>query len=306
MNKYHEFLKTLPFDLYDLILFSLVAETGSFTRAGSKAQLTQSAMTRRMAAMENKLGIPLFERTTRRVRLTSAGRDLLTRVEPILARTIEITAAFATRHGLRPPELSIGVGRSIGLAHLPGFFFAFQKTSPEVLLNISQRDSQEILRGVEAGDFDAGLVCPPPSLPRGLVATHRFSDDFLIIVPPGFPRPDGPLSPKTAWKLLRGERWLSIKQTSNTGQALNAWLKKQTWSISPSMELDSFDLIVNLVSLGMGVAMVPHRVLPIYERRKTVGRISLKPRFRRELAVVVRKERTKLFPLKDFIEQVLF
>eukprot|EP01031_Cornospumella_fuschlensis_P016731 gene16731-20461_t len=70
----HEYLSTVPFDLSDLHMVHLLAETGNFTRAAHRAGLTQSSLTRRIQAMEEKLGIPLFERTTRRVRLTEAGR----------------------------------------------------------------------------------------------------------------------------------------------------------------------------------------------------------------------------------------
>ena len=63
------------------------------------------------------------------------------------------------------------------------------------------------------------------------------------------------------------------------------------WRIEPAMELDGFDVIVNLVSLGMGVSLVPHRVLPIYEQRRVVKRIPTRDRFARELVVVARKNR---------------
>ncbi len=72
------------------------------------------------------------------------------------------------------------------------------------------------------------------------------------------------------------------------------------------MELDSFDVIVNLVSLGMGVSLVPHRVLPIYEQRRVVKRIPARDRFARELVVVVRKNRQQPEHLAGFVENVLF
>ena len=72
------------------------------------------------------------------------------------------------------------------------------------------------------------------------------------------------------------------------------------------MELDSFDVIVNLVSLGLGVSLVPHRVLALYGERRKFRRIATKPRFTRELAVVVRKNRRQPEPLASFIQSVLF
>lgn len=302
----HEYLATMPFDLYDLTLFELVAQTGSFTRAGTAAGLTQSAMTRRIASMEVKLGLPLFERTTRRVILTAAGRDLRGRVGPLIRQTRDIAVGFSEQYGLRPPELCVGVARSIGLAYLPGFFFAFQKEFPKVLLNVRQDNSQKILSALEAGELDAGLVCPPRSLPRSLTATHRFADEFTVIVSPSLATPHSPATLAEARKFLTKERWLLIDQQGNTGKALRDWLKKQNWPIDPVMELDSFDMIANLVSLGLGVSLVPHRTLPLYERRRAVKRLALKHRFHRELAVVVRKERRRPEHLEGFIRNVLF
>lgn len=306
MSYAHEYLSTLPFDFYDLTLFEFVAQTGSFTRAGTMAGLTQSAITRRIAAMESKLDLRLFERTTRRVVLTSAGLDLRARIGPLINQTHCIAADFVRQHGLRPPELHIGVARSIGLAYLPGYFFAFQKEFPDVLLNISQHNSREILQSLEAGNLDAGLICPPKSLPRGLQVTHRFTDEFTLVVPPHMDIPVTPVSINEAQKLLAKERWLLLDQQGNTGAALRRWLEKQSWKIEPAMELDSFDLITNLVSLGLGVSFVPHRVLPLYEKRRAVKRVRLKQRFQRELVVVVRQERNRSPHLAGFIRNVLF
>src|SRR5215472_1637451 len=76
MSDMHQFLGTVPFDLYELALFHLVAKHRSFTKAAEIAGLTQSAVTRQMQGMENCLGLPLFERTTRSVRMTEAGEFL--------------------------------------------------------------------------------------------------------------------------------------------------------------------------------------------------------------------------------------
>ena len=81
----NEFLATGPFDIYELQLFHLVAEHLSFTKAGRAAGLTQSAITRQILGMEQRLGTALFERTTRQVRLTPAGAALYARSGPILA-----------------------------------------------------------------------------------------------------------------------------------------------------------------------------------------------------------------------------
>src|ERR1041385_7453846 len=122
MRRMNEFLATGRFDLYELQLFHLVAEHKSFTRAGHAAGLTQSAITRQIRGMEDRLGVRLFDRTTRSVRLTPAGAALHARSGAILAEGGE--AITALKHGsvLEPRTLRIGIGQSIG--RLPARFLS--------------------------------------------------------------------------------------------------------------------------------------------------------------------------------------
>lgn len=304
----NQFLATVPFDLYELTLFQLVAETGSFTRASERAGLTQSAITRQIRGMEERLGVPLFERTTRRVCLTRAGQLLREKSRTILNAANELLGEMQQTLGKAAPTLRVGVARSIGLAYLPGYFFAFQRRHPEVQLQVTHQTSREILASLEAGDLDAGLVCPPPRLPPSLKVTHRFADEFIAIAPPQFP-----LAPAVAGvtmkqlkKVFANQRWLMIDRQGFTGRRLNHWLRAQGWLVEPAMELDSFDVIVNLVSLGLGVSLVPHRVLALYGQRRVVRRIAIRPRFSRDLVVVVRRNRVIPEPLSSFVESILF
>ncbi len=304
----NQFLATIPFDIYELTLFQLVAETGSFTRAAERAGLTQSAITRQIRGMENRLGVALFERTTRHVCLTRTGQLLREKSKTILEATNELLEEVQRTVGRIPPTLRIGVARSIGLAYLPGYFFAFQRKCPEVQLQIMHQTSHEILESLDAGNLDAGLVCPPPRLPASLRITHRFADEFTAIMPPQFP-----LAPTVATATMKqlknhfaNRRWLLIDREGCTGRRLHHWLRTQDWHIEPAMELDSFDVIVNLVSLGLGVSLVPHRVLALYGQRRIVRRIAIRPRFSRELAVVIRRNRVTPEPLRSFVESVLF
>lgn len=308
MRFMNQFLATTPFDLYELTLFQFVAETGSFTRAAEKAGLTQSAITRQIRGMEDRLEVALFERTTRRVCLTQAGQLLREKSRTILDAANELLDEVQRILGKAPPTLRVGVARSIGLAYLPGYFFAFQRRHPEVQLQVTHQTSHEILAALESGNLDAGLVCPPPRLPPSLKVTHRFTDEFTAIAPPQFSQ--APEMTSVTMKQLRkqfaNQRWLLIDRQGFTGRRLNHWLRTHDWLLEPAMELDSFDVIVNLVSLGLGVSLVPHRVLALYGQRRIVRRIAIHPRFSRELAVVVRRNRVTPEPLRSFVESVLF
>jgi DNA-binding transcriptional LysR family regulator len=300
-------LATLPFDLYELSLFQLVAETGSFTRASERAGLTQSAITRQIRGMENQLGVALFERTTRHVALAPAGTLLYEKSRAILKATNELIDGLQHEFHLIPRTLQVGIARSIGLAYLPGFFYAYQRRFPKIHIHVSQGTSKEIQEQLIARELDAGIVSVPERLQRSLEVTHEFADEFTLIAPPGsFPSAPTTARIDVAKRLFAEQRWLLINHDGNTGKSLNTWLNKQDWKIEPAMELDSFDAIVNLVSLGLGCSIVPHRTLPLYATRRVVQRTSLKPRFSRRLGVVVRRDRKRPEHLTGFIENVLF
>jgi len=302
----NQLLSEAPFDLYALELFRLVAGEGSFTRAATLAGLTQSAVTRQIQGMEERLGVRLFERTTRKVRLTEAGQFLERRSVKLLANLDQTLRDLREEFELAPKSVRVGVSQSIGLALLPGFFHAFQKQFPEVLLTVDSGSGVAIADRVAGGDLDVGILSPPKRLPRELEVTHRFDDGFTFIAPPDFEIPDGF---NGRWpsvrKLLADQRWLLIAE-GTTGKLVRGWLADNDLEIDPAMELDSFDLIINLVSQGMGVSIVPHRALPIYGRSRPVTRIPSKRKLVRELVVAVRKDRQRPHEITAFVDSLLY
>jgi DNA-binding transcriptional LysR family regulator len=307
MRAVNEFLATGPFDLYELKLFHLVAQHRNFTRAGRAAGLTQSAITRQIQGMEAKLGLKLFDRSTRHVRLTPEGAALHARSGAILAEVEDALKALRGKSPLLPRTLRVGVSRTIGLAYLPGFFRAFQRKLPETQLHVSHQASDFILAAIESGELDAGIVSPPPRLPPTLEAARQFKDEFVLILPPRSPaRFPQPLAAAKLAEVFRRQRYLLITRQSNTGKALHAWLEAAGLRREPALEADSFDFIVNLVSLGLGASLVPHRVLALHPGTRPVTRVRTEPRFHRELAVIVRREAKRSSLVSNLVESVLF
>lgn len=304
----NEFLATGPFDIYELQLFHLVAEHQSFTKAGQAAGLTQSAITRQIRGMEDRLGVQLFERTTRSVRLTAAGAALHARSGAILSEVHDAVSALKSGFNLAPETLRVGIARTIGLAYLPGFFHRFQRRFPQVQLHVSHESSAFILAAVESGELDAGVVTAPPQLSRGLHVTHRFTDEFVVIAPPAMKLRSGRnfVAPADLKTILGRQRWLLIGEQTHTGKRLRGWLERNGLKMEAAMHADNFDLIANLVSMGLGVSIIPHRVLALHGTRRPVQRITTNPKFSRELIVVVRKQPKPPDSLTGFVENILF
>jgi DNA-binding transcriptional LysR family regulator len=97
-----------------------------------------------------------------------------------------------------------------------------------------------------------------------------------------------------------------VDEHSNTGGQLRAWMRRSGLRVEPTMQLDNFDLIINLVALGMGVSFVPIRALALYNQRHKVVRVALPTKFTREVVVVVRKSRELPKHIERFIANILF
>ena len=298
-----------PIDTYELRLFCLVAQTGSFTRAARLAGLTQSAVTRQIQGMEARLGVALFERTTRRVQLTAAGRFLHDQSAHLLGEVTHSVRRLREEFALAPKTVSVGVSRTVGLAYLPGFFVDYQRRFPQVQLRVSHRSSPELLAALDAREIDAALLCPPERLKGDFRIAYRFADEFTLIVPSGhaLPAQKTPLAPEILPSLLGPQvRWLLPDRRTNTGRRLRAWMEENSLPVRSATELDSFDLIIALVGLGMGIALVPHRALPLYLHQRKFRRVPIRPRFNRELVVLIRHELPVREHVRQFVERILF
>lgn len=308
MHAMHEYLKTAPFDIYELHLFHLVAQHGSFTKAAEVAGLTQSAVTRQVQGIERRLGVPLFERTTRRVELTPAGEVLWRESVRLLGDISDTLQTIREQFADARRVIRVGVSRSVGLAYLPGFFHASLRRVPRTGYRVSYQSSGDILSALESNTLDLGVLCPPRRLPRTLRVTHRFEDTFTLIATrtgsSGFDGTSATPAERQAW--LQSQTWLLPDEASNTGRQLRAWMEAQGLFVDPGMQLDSFDLIISLVALGMGVAFVPVRALANFPRKAALVRIPWPERFTRELVVVVRRHRQLPEHLQQFIDNILF
>lgn len=302
----HEYLSTVPFDLRELHHFHALADAGSFTAAALDVGLTQSSLTRSIQSMEDKLGVTLFHRTTRRVSLTEAGRFLKEHSRRLVGDVETILQRMKGEFADARREVKVGISRSITLAHLPGLFSASQRHQPEVLTRVFHLGGTSVLEALDKRELDLGVVCPPARLPSGLEVTHRFEDVFALIAPRGTEPPRKGANGRVWRTWLERQRWLLLDSSSNTGKSMRTWLGEHQPGITPAMELDSFDMIIQLVATGLGISLVPRRALAALARRQAVQRLDWKPRFVRELAVVARKERKRPAHVQAFVEHVLF
>lgn len=226
MRMEHEYLATRPVDLYAMHLFELVASLGGFTRAAEAAGLSQSAVTRQIQNMEEKLGAPLLERTTRKVTLTDAGRQLFIEARRLNGALEDSLRRFREEHVDAVKSVRVGFSRSIGLASLPGILVPFHRQSPEVRLEVSHEDSEGLTAALLDHRLDMAVL---PALKRpnpALEVRHRYTDEFELITPATQQAPSGsaPWSPARIKTWAESLPWIQLHQRSNTGKRISEWL----------------------------------------------------------------------------------
>jgi DNA-binding transcriptional LysR family regulator len=189
---------------------------------------------------------------------------------------------------------------------LPGFFHANLRQQSQIGYNVSYESSAQILTALEANEMDLGVICPPLRLPRTLYMTHHFKDAFACIAPIELATQFSALPKPAINSWLCKQSWLLFDEKTNTGNKLRKWMTASNLKVEPAVQLDNFDLIITLVSIGMGVSFVPIRALALYGRKKRLVRLPLPKRFERDLVVLMRRRRKQPEHLKQFVRNILF
>jgi DNA-binding transcriptional LysR family regulator len=172
-------------ELRHLEYFVAVADARNFTRAAEQLHVVQSGVSAAVKALEAELGSPLFERTSKRVDLTDAGRARLPAARATLdAARAARDAVDDVRGGLRG-SLRIGTMTSVGLVDLPALLGEFHRRYPDVTIRlaVNPSGSRGLVEALTAGSLDLALVSLPGPAPAGVAVTPLASAPLVLVVP---------------------------------------------------------------------------------------------------------------------------
>jgi DNA-binding transcriptional LysR family regulator len=284
-------MKNLPLsesniDLYSLHLLRTVAEFRGFTAASKACGLSQSALTRQVQSIESRLGIKVFDRTTRVVKITEPGAVLLRETEAIPG--ILGAAMRRIREGYLGTrrEIRIGISNDLALAHIAGIFHAQRKHQPDVRIVVSQMEGSALMRRVGNSGLDLGVLTAPAALPENVTVTHQMADQFSIVVPNAMEAEGFSGSIARFRKWADSQSWLLPPDKARTRQLIDVWARENRMELQPIMELENFDLMVQFVSMGMGAALIPRRSFGTFRRKALVRVIAPPVELSRRLIVI--------------------
>ncbi|MGQ2904944.1 MAG: LysR family transcriptional regulator [Neoaquamicrobium sediminum] len=280
----------INFDFADLEAFLILSETGSFVAAAEHLGLSQSALTRRIRKLEEALGAPLFDRTTRSVRMTLAARRLRSRAQGMLDEARETmrelkddTAEFSFQN--RVIVTVAAVPSTIARVLIPavGLFSAGQNEARVRILDLL---ANEVVEAVEDGQADFGVSSW--AAPDGALLFEPFFEDKVVLVLP----PDHPLAQTSGplkWESLVGQRLILPSQGSGNRALIDRALAPEGLSLFWSYEVPRTSTALELVRAGLGVAALPLSAVPVANGSGIAIRPLVAPAVTRKIGLVYRR-----------------
>ncbi len=237
---------------FRLKVFRTVAQQLSFRKAAEHLFISQPAVTLQIKALEEDLGVRLFDRAGNRISLTVQGTCLLRYAKRMEALVAEAEQELAKGEGQSSGELALGVSSTIAQYVLPRLIGAFLLENPRVRLTLQSGNTEHIVRLLLDGHIALGLIEGPAR--HREVRTEPFMEDELVLIAPGYSEMH-----RLAREQLRSTTLLIREQGSGSRRVVEMALGRagiKTKNFATVMNLDSSEAIKSAVEAGLGVGFV--------------------------------------------------
>ncbi|MBW4093581.1 MAG: LysR family transcriptional regulator [Proteobacteria bacterium] len=248
-----------PVELRQLQHFLAAAEHGSLRRAADAAGISQPALTKCIRRLEATLGVALFERHPRGIRLTAPGEALSQHAQS-LAAELKLTAETMREMRASARRLvRLGTGPSMAVALLPAVTVRLLAKGAEVQLRIRSGLNDSLLAALQAGEIDFAITTMPARPLSGLLTHERLFTDQVVV----FARSDHPLAARTVYpRDLRAARWILPSRNVLTRARLDEFYAERGFG-APDIwiETDSFPYLLKVVAQTDLLSYLPDRLL---------------------------------------------
>ena len=232
--------------------FAVVAEHQHVTRAARALGLTQPAVSHQLKALERSLGLAVFERVGRGIRLTADGRALLPAVSSALAALRSVEEEAAARAGLLQGELTVAASNTIGIYRVPAWSAGFLERHPGVGLRVRTVNTREAIALLREAVVDCALV-EGPDTHDGFDALGVETDELVVVAAAGHPLARHDVVHPAD---LAAHRYLARERGSGT-EALAAELLGPSYRAGPVLELGQVGAVRAAALAGLGFAVLP-------------------------------------------------
>lgn len=254
--------------LEQLRIFVAVAELEHVTEASKRLNLTQSATSSAVAALEERHDVKLFDRIGRRIALTEAGRLFLAEARAVLARAEEAALVLDDLTGLRRGQLALAASQTVANYVLPAVMHRFRQRHPGIATTLVIANTSRVCAAVAEGEADLGFIedaVASPELQLERVAVDRLA---LVVATGHRLAQRRPVEPSD----LAGEDFVMRERGSGTRAILEAALAG--WGVPPvtvALELPSNEAVRAAVEAGAGISLLSSLVVSAQVRAGTLA-----------------------------------
>ncbi|MBP2706082.1 LysR family transcriptional regulator [Microbispora sp. RL4-1S] len=246
-------------ELQQLRYVVAVAETSNFTRAAERCRVVQSALSHQIAGLERELGARLFDRTSRRVRLTPAGEAFLPAARECLEAADRARAEVAAAGGEIRGRLAVGAIPTVAAVNLPVALRDYRLRHPRVHITLTSEGSTDLIERVRQGTVDVAFLGLPTRVePKGVQSRRLGGGELVAVVAPDYHLTDHEVDLQS----LADEPFIDFRSgAAGRAQSDEAFAAAGVRREVP-FEVSSAELMVDLVRQCLGVGMLPAAYAP--------------------------------------------
>jgi DNA-binding transcriptional LysR family regulator len=247
-------------DLRQMEYLLAVAEERHFTRAAELAGISQSGLSAAIRSLEDELGTPLFDRTTRRVELTDAGLALVPHARQMLAQASQARDAVVKASREVTGSLRIGAEQCLGFIDVSALLERFHRRHPHVETHFTQAGSQELIALTRSGDIDVAFVAAIRHL--GALPHRTLGHESLVLLT----HPEHPLSLDTSlgaevpWHALENEDFIDFAHSWGVRTLNDEAFATHGIHRHVRSTVNDVHTLLDLVTRRLGIAIVPRHV----------------------------------------------
>jgi DNA-binding transcriptional LysR family regulator len=282
-------------------VFSDLAETSSFSEAARRNEITQSAVSQQIKALETRFSVRLIDRGKKSFSLTQEGLVFLGAAREVLAIVDGLDSRMREMREVVSGELRLSAVLSVALHELPPHTRQFSRLHPQVRIHTTYLRSSEVYASVLDGRSDAGFVAYPAAR-RGIDAEVLWRDRLVLVCSPNHRlarRTRVPLS------VLQDEKFIAFDTDQPTRKALDRALRESKVKVRPLMEFDNIETVKRTVEIGDAVSILPETVLANERKAGSLIPVELASTgMWRPIGVITRRNRAGSPAQRRFLEML--
>lgn len=273
----------------NLRLIRDVAHLRNVSKAAKIHQLSQSAVSQQIREVEKDLGVELFDRGTRPLTVTPAGKLYVEYCRDVLRRHDEFEASLARLQNQANGTARLAAIYSVGLSEMSQIEERFRRRFPEAELHVSYLRPERVWRAVEEDEADLGLMSYAESS-REIVALPWRDEEMVVAVAPDHPLARRRSIPPSA---LEGQAFVGFDDDLPIETQIERYLREHKVNVEISLHFDNLQMIKEAVAHGAGVSIMPKRVMreDIAQRRLLALRLNPAELYR-PVRIIHRRRRT--------------